>query len=50
MVEGSIGRNYDDIKGVTMSMSRNFDMLGKITIGEMVENLDEYRQGRRHGC
>ena len=39
-VEGSIGRSYDEINGVTMSMSRNFFMLGKITIGEKVEKLD----------
>ena len=39
-VEGSIGRSYDEIKGVTMSMSRNFLMLGKITIGEKVEKFD----------
>ena len=39
-VEGSIGRSYDEIKGVTMSMSRNFHMLGKITTGEKVEQLD----------
>ena len=38
-VEGSIGRSYDEIKGVTMSMSRNFHMLGMITIGEKVEKL-----------
>ena len=38
-VEGSIGRSYDEIKGVTMSMSRNFHMFGKITTGE-VEKLD----------
>ena len=30
-VEGSIGRSYNEIKGVTMSMSRNFYKLGKIT-------------------
>ena len=29
--EGSIGRIYDEIKGVTMSVSRDFHMLGKIT-------------------
>ena len=40
MVEGSIGRSFDEIKGVTMSMSRNLHMLGKITIGEKVETLD----------
>ena len=39
-VEGSIGRSYDEIKGVTMSMSRNFHMLGKITIGEKIEKFD----------
>ena len=31
--EGSIGRSYDEIKGVTMSVSRDFHMLGKITTG-----------------
>ena len=39
-VEGSIGRSYDEIKGATMSMSRNFHMLGKITTGEKVDKLD----------
>ena len=39
-VEGSIGRSYDEIKGVTMSMSKNFHMLGKITTGEKVDKLD----------
>ena len=39
-VERSIVRSYDEIKGVTMSMSRNFHMLGKITIGEKFEKLD----------
>ena len=32
-VEGSIGRSYE-IKGVTMSVSRDFHMLGKITPGK----------------
>ena len=41
-VEGNIGRSYDEIKGVTMSMSRNFHMLGKITTGEKVEKLDSF--------
>ena len=36
-VEGNIGRSYDEIKGVTMSVSRNFHMLGKITTGKKVE-------------
>ena len=39
-VEGSIGKSYDEIKGVTMSMSRDFYMLGKITTGKKVEKLD----------
>ena len=38
-VEGSIGRSYDEIKGVTMSVSRYFHMLGKITTGK-VQKLD----------
>ena len=40
MVEGDIGRCYDEIKGVTMSVSRDFHMLGKITTGKKVEKLD----------
>ena len=39
-VEGSIGRSYDEIKGLTMSVSRDFHMLGKITPGKKVEKLD----------
>ena len=39
-VEGCIGRSYDKIKGVTMSVSRDFHMLGKITTGKKVEKLD----------
>ena len=39
-VESSIGMSYDEIKGVTMSVSRDFDMLGKITTGEKVKKLD----------
>ena len=30
-VEGGIGMSYDEIKGVTMSVSRYFHMLSKIT-------------------
>ena len=37
-VEGSIGRSYDEIKGVTMSVSRSFHMLREITTGKKVEN------------
>ena len=39
-VEGSIGRSYDEIKGVTMSVSRNFHMLNEITTGKKVVNID----------
>ena len=39
-VESSIGRSYDEIKGVTMSVSRDFYMLGKITTSKKVEKLD----------
>ena len=39
-VEGNIGRSYDEIKGVTMSVSRDFHMLDKITTGKKVEKLD----------
>ena len=38
-VEGSIGRSYDEIKGVTMSVSRDFHRLGKITTGKKVKKL-----------
>ena len=38
--EGGIGRSYDEIKGVTMSVRRDFHMLGKITTGEKVEKLN----------
>ena len=39
-VDGSIGRSYDEIKGVTISVSRNLHMLSKITTGKKVEKLD----------
>ena len=40
-VEGSIiGRSYDEIEGVTISVSRNFHMLNEITTEKKVENLD----------
>ena len=38
--EGSIGRSYDEIKGVTMSVSRNFHTLSEITTGKKVDKLD----------
>ena len=39
-VEGSIGRSYDEIGGVTMSVSRSFYMLSEITTDKKVEKLD----------
>ena len=39
-VEGSIDRSYDEIRGVTMSVNRNFHMLGEITTGKMVAKFD----------
>ena len=39
-IEVSISRSYDEIKGVTMSVSRDFHMLCKITTGKKVEELD----------
>ena len=36
-VKGSIGRNYDEVEGVTVSMSRNFNMLNEITTGKEVK-------------
>ena len=41
-VECSIGRSYDEIKvkGVTISVSRDFHILDKITTGKKVEKLD----------
>ena len=38
-VEGSISRSYDEIKGVTMSVRRNFHMLSEFTTGKKVEKL-----------
>ena len=49
-VNGSIGRSYDEIEGVTVSMSRNCNMLSEITADKEVKNgLFEYRRGRQHG-
>ena len=49
--ESGIGRSYDEIKGVTMPVSRDIHRLGKITTGKKVEKIGlfEYGQGRRHG-
>ena len=34
-VKGSIGRSYDEIEGVTVSVSKNFNMLSEITTGKV---------------
>ena len=39
-VDGSIGRNYDEIEGVTMTVSGSFNMLSEITTGKEVKKLD----------
>ena len=39
-VEGLIGTSYDEIKGVTMFVSRNFHMLSEITTDKKVEKSD----------
>ena len=39
-VDGSIGRSYDEIKGVTMYVSTNFHILSEITTGKKVEKVD----------
>ena len=36
-VEGSIGRSYDEIKDVTMTVSGNFNMLIEITTGKKLK-------------
>ena len=35
-VKGSNGRSYDEIDGVTVFVSRNFNMLSEITTGKEV--------------
>ena len=39
-VKGSIGRGYDEIEGVAVSVNRNFNMLGEITNAKEVKKLD----------
>ena len=36
-VEGSIGRSYDEVEGVTVSVSRSFTMLSEIATGKMIK-------------
>ena len=38
-VKGSIGRSYDEIEGVIMSVSRNFNLRREITTGKEVNKL-----------
>ena len=38
--EGSIGRSYDEIVGVTITVSVNFNMQSEITTGKEVTKLD----------
>ena len=38
-VKGSIGRSYDEIEGVTVCVSKNFNMLTEITTGKEVKKL-----------
>ena len=38
--KGSIGRSYDEIEGVTVSVSKNCTMLSEITTRKEVNKLD----------
>ena len=40
IVKGDFGKSYDEIDGVTMSVSRNYHMLSEITTGKEVKQLD----------
>ena len=39
-VEDGIGRSYDEIEGVTMTISGNFNMLSEITTVKEVKKMD----------
>ena len=39
-VKGSVGKSYDEIEGVTVSVSWNFNMLSEITTGKEVNKFD----------
>ena len=39
-LKNCIGRSCDEIEGVTMSVSRNLNMLNEITTGKEVQKLD----------
>ena len=51
-VEGSIDRSYDEIKGLTMSVSRDFHMQVRDYNWQESRKIGlfEYRRVRRHGC
>ena len=36
-VKGSIGRSYDEIEGVTVSASRNFNMLSELQLARRLK-------------
>ena len=38
MEGGCIGRSYDEIEGVTMTVSVNFNMLSEISTGKKVKH------------
>ena len=39
-VKDIIGRSYDKIEGVTVSVSRNYNIMSEITTGKEVKRLD----------
>ena len=39
-IKGSIGRSYNEIEGVTVCVSRNFNVRSEITTGKAVKELD----------
>ena len=39
-LKGSVGKKYDEIEGVTVSVIGNFNMLSEITTGKEVKKLD----------
>ena len=39
-VKGSVGKSHDEIEGVTVSVSGNFNILSEITTDKKVNKLD----------
>ena len=39
-VNGSFGRSYDEIEGIAVSVSRNFNVLSEISTGKEVNKLE----------